>query len=155
VKRFCADTSALIAAWNERYPPDHFPGLWDKIGDLIKEGRLFAPDEVRNELRKRSVELATWLEAFDEFFYPTTEDILIEVAFTLQQFPKLVMEHKVAFAADPFVIALATLERCVVLTEEGPGSEKRPKIPFVCRTKDVECSTLLELIRAEGWVLAG
>lgn len=116
---------------------------------------MFAPDEVRNELRKRSVELADWLEAFDGFFYPTTEEVLVEVAGTLVEYPKLVMEQKVAFAADPFVIALASLERCVVLTEEGPGSEKRPKIPLVCRSKGVECSTLLDMIRAEGWVIGG
>ena len=116
---------------------------------------MFAPDEVRNELRKRSVELADWLEAFDGFFHPTTEEVLVEVAGTLAEYPKLVMEQKVAFAADPFVIALASLERCVVLTEEGPGSENRPKIPLVCRSKGVECSTLLEMIRAEGWVIGG
>lgn len=37
---YCVDTSALIAAWDERYPQDHFPGLWDEIAALVIAGRL-------------------------------------------------------------------------------------------------------------------
>jgi len=103
----------------ERYPPDFFPSLWEKFGLLIEQGRIFAPDEVRNELHKRSKD---WLDQFEGFFRPTDEFLLKEVIEILGKFPKLVMQQKVAFAADPFVIGLAKLEKVTVLTEEGAGS---------------------------------
>ncbi|MEL4072838.1 DUF4411 family protein [Ochrobactrum sp. GPK 3] len=150
---YCADTSALVAAWVERYPPDFFPSLWDKFGLLIEQGRIFAPEEVRNELHKRSKDVADWLDQYDGFFRPTDELLLEEVTGILAKFPKLVMQQKVAFAADPFVIGLAKLEKVTVLTEEGAGSIGKPKIPFVCNDYGIECCSLLNLIKAEKWVM--
>lgn len=37
---YSIDTSALIAAFHERYPIENFPSLWRKIETLIKNGRL-------------------------------------------------------------------------------------------------------------------
>lgn len=151
--RYCVDTSALVAAWVERYPPEIFPPLWEHVRGLIERGVLFAPDEVRTELTKRSKEVVEWLDQFDDFFLPTDEAVLLSVSEVLGQFPKLVMERKVAFAADPFVISAAKLNGATVLTEEGFGSAGKPKIPFVCRESGVECCNLLELIRKHHWVI--
>lgn len=151
--RFCADTSSLVAAWVERYPPDHFPGFWSKLGDLITDGQLFAPDEVRNELNKRSKEVVEWLDSFPDFFVSTDESVLAAVAEILAKFPKLVMERKIAYAADPFVIGLARIRGSTVLTEEGFGSVGKPRIPLVCQAYGVASGNLLDLIRGNGWVL--
>lgn len=151
--RYCADTSSLVAAWVERYPPDNFPGFWTKVGEMITAGQLFAPDEVRNELNKRSKEVVEWLNQFEGFFFPTDEDVLDTVSDVLGNFPRLVMAQKVAFAADPFVISLAKINGATVLTEEGPGSVGKPKIPLVCQHYRVECCNLLDLIRAKRWVV--
>ncbi|WP_280175425.1 DUF4411 family protein [Mesorhizobium carmichaelinearum] len=40
---YCIDTSALIAAWYERYKPKRFPRLWDEFDKLIGQGRLVSP----------------------------------------------------------------------------------------------------------------
>jgi hypothetical protein len=37
-KTYCIDTSALIAAWYERYKPNRFPKLWEQLDQLIQEG---------------------------------------------------------------------------------------------------------------------
>lgn len=58
---YCIDTSALIAAWQERYPPENFPAFWGRVETLIVAGRLVAPVEVLNETTKRSDELHKWL----------------------------------------------------------------------------------------------
>lgn len=150
---FCVDTSSLVAAWVERYPPEVFPGLWDKVAELIRSGQLYAPDEVRTELTKRSSEVVDWLDGFDGFFIPTDDAVLVEVTAVLAAFPKLVMERKVAFAADPFVIGLARIKKATVVTEEGAGSVGRPKIPLVCQSYSLSCCNLLELIKSHGWVL--
>lgn len=153
MRRYCADTSSLVAAWDERYPHDFFPNFWEKMATLIKSGRIFAPDEVRTELSKRSKELVEWLDQFDGFFIATDEPIVLSVTDILATYPKLVMVQKVAFAADPFVISCAKINRATVLTEEGFGSSGKPKIPFVCRDLHVECCSLLDMIKEEKWVM--
>jgi hypothetical protein len=55
------DTSALIAAWNERYPIDVLPGFWDAFGDAIATGEMIAPYEVEGELGVRSKDLLAFL----------------------------------------------------------------------------------------------
>lgn len=37
---YSLDTSALFAAYNERYPIENFPPFWRKIEELIKQHRL-------------------------------------------------------------------------------------------------------------------
>jgi Domain of unknown function (DUF4411) len=53
--------------------------------------------------------------------------------------------------ADTFVIALASLRGCPVVTEEQGGSAAKPRIPYVCNVRAVPCMGILAVIRAEGW----
>lgn len=53
--------------------------------------------------------------------------------------------------ADPFVIAVARLHGMPIITQEGPGSEKRPTIPSVCRSLGIRTLTILEFVREKGW----
>ena len=55
--------------------------------------------------------------------------------------------------ADPFVIALAEMNGCAVVTDENLGTEAKPHIPYVCRVRRIKALTVLELIQAEGWVI--
>ena len=34
VTTYCIDTSCLIAAWDERYPPENFPKFWEYLDKL-------------------------------------------------------------------------------------------------------------------------
>lgn len=54
---YCIDTSALIAAWEERYPIDHCPRFWKAINDIVAAGRLVAPVPVLKEIEKKSDDL--------------------------------------------------------------------------------------------------
>ena len=51
--RYSIDTSAILDGWRRYYPPDTFPGLWDKLDSLIEEGHLAATEEVLIELEKK------------------------------------------------------------------------------------------------------
>lgn len=152
---YCIDTSALIAAWQERYPPENFPPFWKRVDTLIAAGRLMAPTEVLAETAKRSDELHNWLSARKQMFRELEDAIQIEAASLLAQFPRLVGERKVRTSADPFVIALARVEGLQIVTDEKPtGVLNRPNIPDVCTTLGMSpCMGLLELIRAEKWVI--
>ena len=71
------------------------------------------------------------------------------------QFPRLVGERKLRTSADPFVIALAQVEGLQIVTDEKPtGNLQRPNIPDVVSALDMTpCMGLLEMIRAEKWVI--
>jgi Domain of unknown function (DUF4411) len=62
VTTYCIDTSALIAAWYERYKPNRFPKLWAQFDGLIAEQRLFSSIMVLDECSRRSPELHAWLK---------------------------------------------------------------------------------------------
>jgi hypothetical protein len=52
---------------------------------------------------------------------------------------------------DPWVIALAQLQGCKVVTEESRGSEKRPKIQDVCDALGINCLRIADLIEELNW----
>lgn len=82
------------------------------------------------------------------------DEIQIEAAKVLAQFPRLVGQKKLRTSADPFVIALARVEGLKIVTDEKPtGSPDRPNIPDVCAAMGMNCVGLLEVIRAERWVI--
>jgi hypothetical protein len=122
--------------------------------DLINAKRLVSPVEVLNEMQKRSDELHAWLKARGEMFRELEDEIQIEAANVLAQFPRLVGQRKLRTSADPFVIALARVAGLKIVTDEKPtGSLDRPNIPDVCAAMGMSCVGLLELIKAEKWVI--
>ena len=151
--KYCIDTSALLDAWLRWYPPDLFPGLWDKLDQLINESRLIATEEVFIELSYKEDQLYKWAgERRDKLFIPLDDQIQIEVTAILTTFPKLVDQRPGKGIADPFVIALAKITNTIVVTGELPTSNlQRPKIPDVCDQLDLQCIKITELIRMEDW----
>ncbi len=88
---YCVDTSALIAAWQERYPQENFPKFWDRLDSLVREGKLIAPMEVFLETKRRSDELHAWLkDRKTEMFLEIDDDVQEEAAKVLERFPRLV-----------------------------------------------------------------
>ena len=121
---------------------------------LIEAKRLTAPIEVLNETKKRSDELHGWLKARPSMFRDLDHVIQIEAAQVLRQFPRLVGERKLRTSADPFVIALARVEGLELVTDEKPtGSATRPNIPDVCTALGMITMSVLDLIKAEKWVI--
>lgn len=150
---YCIDTSALIAAWYERYKPNRFPKLWDQFDQLIADGRLVSSSLVLRECSKqRSEELHNWLKPREAMFHPPDEAVQGQVDFIVNTYKGLVSAGKEKFQADPFVIALAKVNGHMVITEEtGPAS--LAKIPGVCAAMKVLHCNLMQLIDAEDWVV--
>jgi hypothetical protein len=152
-KNYCIDTSALIAAWYERYKPNRFPKLWEQLDQLITEGRLMSSTLVLRECSKqRSEELHGWLKPREAMFATPDETVQGQVDHIVNTYTALVAAGKEKFQADPFVIAQAKVNGYTVITEEtGIGS--LGKIPGVCAAMKVECINLMQLIDEEDWVL--
>jgi len=150
---YCMDTSALLHAWNERYPRDHFPTLWTKLDVLIEGGRIISPEEVLHEVAKKGDGLNEWCEGRKHLFVPLDEKVMKTTIEILARFERLVDTKKFRQQADPFVIALSIVRGASVVTAETHRrvESKAPKIPDVCDHYQVPCLSFLDLIRAEGW----
>lgn len=151
---FCTDTSALIYGWREAYPPDVFASVWDGIGQLASNGILIAPEEVLLELERREDELYQWARSHRSMFAQPDIVVQQEVKKIVNRWPTFIPEISPDGAwADPYVIALATVRRAVVVTAEKPvgANARRPKIPNVCYALNIPCTDLLGLLRSQGW----
>ena len=150
--QYSIDTSALLDAWVRWYPPDIFSRLWENIDALIEEGNLIASEEVFVELEKKEDDVYSWAKERNHIFQPITEDIQNAVTEILINFPTLVDSRKDRSQADPFVIALAKVTNCTVVTgERNTGTSSRPRIPFVCEHFGVRYINIVSLIREQGW----
>ena len=80
-------------------------------------------------------------------------DIQTEARNILHEFPYLTKQIAGRNSADPFVIALAKSRNYVVVTEEGLGSENKPRIPLVCNHYGIQCINILRMVQNEDWVI--
>lgn len=131
------------------YPPDVFPSLWKQFEGLFEDGILVSHEEVLREISRKSDELAAWGEEWAQYFVSFDEQqerVLIDI---LTRFERLVMTGKTQNAADPFLIALASTTNTILITEEKPGSQAKPKIPDVCAELNIPTMPVLEMFRRE------
>jgi hypothetical protein len=149
---YSIDTSSILEARNRMYPPDVFPGLWQRIEALIAASRLCATEEVKREIDRIDDETKRWSRAQTGFYVPVDREQTDEVTRLLSMFGNLVDAVTGSSGGDPFVIALARLRGHVLVTQEKKTtSPKRTKIPNVCEYYGIPYITVLELIRREGW----
>lgn len=153
--RYSLDTSALLNAWQRNYPPDLFPTLWQNLDGLIASGVLIASEEVLIELEKKEGDAVhQWARQRSSMFVPIDGQVQQVVSTILQRYPRLIDNRTSRSGADPFVIGLAIIERCTVVTAERPsGNPVKPKIPDVCSGMDVRWIGLIDLIREQNWRL--
>ena len=154
LQRYSVDTSALLDGLERYYFEDSFPGIWDKVWELVAADRFFISEEVWEEVKKKTGVVKAWCErdTTGKLVVPTDGAITREVQAILAGTPRLVMNMKGRNRADPFVIAVAHLRGATAVTGEGSdGTEDRPKIPYVCGKLGVPCTTFTALIRSEGW----
>ncbi len=166
---YCIDTSAFIKL-DRDYSRDVFPSLWDNyILELISEGRLFASEEVKEELKRKDDDLFKWISTHGaDVFVKTGITIMNRVTEIMGKFPNLINPNNPTHnLADPFVIALA-LETANVFPGVGPGEEtmvvtyenytgdiKGPKMPDICKYYQLKVGKLIDIFKTEGWRIGG
>ena len=156
---YIIDTSSLIEL-NKHNPMDIYHTPWQKMGKLVKDGRLFSPREVFDEINRFDDTLAEWAKKQSEMFKDQTEEQIKIVKEILKKYPSLIKKGKI-YAADPRIIALAIemirspqctlvqVKRIVVTEEKLRGN--KVKIPYVCQEYTVEAIDILDMFRMEGW----
>jgi len=149
---YCFDTSSYIRAWHEAYPPDVVETFWERLDDAISEGIVISPDEVLQEMKKRSEDLHRWLKARDSCIVEIDDPLQQAVTKLLAANPEMAKNRKGASSADAWVIGLAHIRGAIVVSEETiVDSEKKPKIPGVCKRENIPCMKLLEFMRTQKW----
>lgn len=151
-RTYCIDTSSVISLMKQQ-PPEFFPGLWTRVGELIEDHRLLVHRQVYEEITAKGDEKCLqWKKQLPKH-------CIVEIDNTQGAFiTRLGAEHrylKHLYAqpeyetkADPFLIALGFTQGCCVVTAEGP---KEWKIPDICQRYGIECIDKWGLMRLEGW----
>lgn len=118
---------------------------------MIEDGNLIA-SEVLQELSRKDHEAHTWAKAQNGLFIPTDKAIQIEVKNILKTHQRLIDTRKNRSGADPFVIAVAKVHKCKLITGEKPSnSPQKPHIPDVCNDIGIAWMDLLQLCREQKW----
>lgn len=151
--QYSIDTNALIDLVRRIYPPKIFPSLLRNCESLIAAGNLIATHEVLVELeRKTGDEVHAWAISQPRLFLPTGEIIQAAALGVLELYPNLIDPDATEPQADPFVIALAKVRNCSVVSGEKANNKAgRPKIPNVCKALSIPCLTLLEFFEEQHW----
>ena len=151
---YSIDTSGLIDGRRRYYPPAVFPGLWENIEDLIANGELLSPEECLVDLARQDDEVHTWAETQARLFIPLDDDIQLATQDILAVYPDWIPEDRSRNVADAFVIALARVRGCAVVSGEKWSMSPYPdriKIPNVCDGLGIRHLTFLEMIQDLRW----
>jgi hypothetical protein len=141
---YCLDANVLIQAWQKYYAQELCPDYWDILNTLGMQGRIFIPEEVKNEIvviddkEKIEDDLSKWLKRSSIPVHKTTEDVIKCWQTILKANPlhKLLVDNiRGRSLADPWVVSHALNNRATVVIKESyetAMNTKRIKIPNVC-----------------------
>lgn len=147
------DTSSFLNGRRDLLPPTIFPTLWDKVEMMIDSGEIRSVDLVRDELSVRADDVHEWVKAQVGLFVPLTREIQLAVRDVLAQHQRIIGVGSGRSGADPFVIALARVHDCAVVTEETLSRKlSKPKIPDVCDAMGIRHLNLLGFVQEQRWV---
>jgi hypothetical protein len=138
LQNYCLDANVLINGWQKYYSPKFCPDYWILLNELGRQGRIYVPQAVFDEIGRTEDELSIWLKnshiSIRKVDGAVTE-CLRKIYAENQIHQYLVDNTKQRSLADPWVIAHALNENACVVTKEEkvtvPGTT-RIKIPNVC-----------------------
>lgn len=148
---YCIDTSALITL-SQDYPSDVFPSLWSGLEDMVENELIRAPNVVLEELSYKDDDIHIWARKHKSIFVRKTKGLLDEVKMVLREFPGLIDENLQREQADPYLVAMAKIDRLSLVTSEKmkPRNEK-PGIPNACEHFGIHCMGVLGFLREQNW----
>lgn len=150
---YCIDSCSFIDAGERYYPQDIFPAFWERLEALLDSGRLKAPLTLLEELKGKDDAWRDWVyDREEKLIIPPDEPLFEAVKDVVAQYQ---MQNPSQFnpdklTGDPFFIALAKCNGMTLITTE----QSRPggfRIPAICRPLNIQTTTLLGMIRQEGW----
>jgi len=143
---FIVDADTWIHLYQRNHPPDIFPSLWTRIGELITAGRIKTTKHVIKEVRENEG-VGAWLRAQDETITVAPHGPIYQAAAQIVvEYPNLT--RGITESADPWLIAMALHYGFVLVSDEVPNnSPKKTKIPNICDDKGIDCIRGIEMLR--------
>jgi len=145
---YCIDTSALINLKN--FPQDIFPTIWQKIEELAKNEQLISPIEVYREVDQVKDSIYKWCSKHKSIFIDPDSGQISNLPKIKQHYDEHhwnVQIQKTGAWADPWVIALGTSVKGIVVADE---SMEKTKIPYICQQINVKCIDKFGLFQELG-----
>jgi hypothetical protein len=145
---YLVDTSSWLNI-DERHDREE---VWGLIITLIEKARLFTCAQVLDELRDNPMYLLR-LKPHERALLAGDRgsndiDYLRHVGKVTFEHPAMSRATSPKTPADPYVIALAEVEKYVVVSDETCRKRPNRKIPGVCQTRRIRCLTLDEFVEA-------
>jgi len=144
----CIDTSSLINL--KPYREDIFPTIWDKLGEMIKDGELISHLEVYKELEVGGDEIYKWFKSNKRMFKDIDECQIQKLQEIKNRYDKTYWENEINKTtpwADPWVIALGICEESIIVTDE---KNTRNRIPAIASVFNITCLELLDFFKEIG-----
>jgi hypothetical protein len=112
-----------------------FKPIWDKLSEMFENGTLISSSEILEELKDD--DLVEWIRPYRKNFLPIDREIQDKTKIVLEKFPGLINIRKGKKSnsnGDPFLVATALHNNCIVVTNEKLVGENGGscKIPNVC-----------------------
>lgn len=151
---YCLDANVLIQAWQKYYSPKICPTYWDVLNDLGKNGRIFIPEEIRDEIVKTEDDLSAWLKLSSIEVRSTNSSITqcwTRILAKNNDHQYLVAEAKGRSLADPWVVSHALDCGATVVTKEEFVTNYKTtkiKIPNVCANMEIPWMNDFQFIEA-------
>lgn len=151
---YCIDTSVLIDCWWNLYRPRAFPAFWRRLDEAIGRGAVIAPLLVLKELERQDDDVLAWAKARPQLFHPLTDDVQRVQQAIVRRFPAMVNEENGRSMCDPWVIGLAQLRQCPVVSQEKLSKRRNPHMPNVCVDLGIPYLNVADMIDDIGWVFS-
>ena len=155
-QKYCLDANVLIEAWQKYYSPHICPGYWELMNDLGRQGLIFIPREVYDEVVRTEDDLSEWLKNSSIPIHATDASVATCLRTMYSANPahaNLVDSTKGRSLADPWVIAHAMKSDACVVTKESKVlalNTNKVKIPNVCDNMGVRWINDFEFVRELG-----
>lgn len=166
IGKFCLDANILIASWNQIYPENTFPSLWEELAKCQAEIILIKPiyeqidpmsqdDRNKSDAEKRKkYPLRMWL--IENYFEGVSIDNDVEeISLKMEREYEITDTSKGADHNDIKLIAYAKVKQKTVVTFEGeqsnkPAEKSNYKIPLICYEQEVECMKFTDMLKHLG-----
>lgn len=147
--RYSLDSDAIIQAWID-YLIAFFPKVWESLHQLAIDDVVGIAPVIYGELEKGGDELFDWVkERKDDFVAENSDELQAAVAHlvnTYNNFGLITGKNE----GDPYVVALAMVKECVVVTNESMTNDLNgPKVPDVCREEGIGWAKFVDIIKNE------
>lgn len=154
--RYCLDANVFITCWNETYPINIFPSLWEQIAQHQSDIILIKP--IYDQIIVKEDPLTKWLKE-NRFFSTSIDDETESLSLEWEGKYQIREESKGVDEEDIKLIAYAKRESKIVVTlekkqDKDPSRKKyNYKIPLVCSEEKVPCINFVEMIDDLGIVV--